>query len=474
MNLENLREVLSPKNILILGFAREGRDSLIFLRKVFPEKIIGIGDRSEFKKLDKESRQLINSDKRIKLHLGKNYLKNIEEYDVILKTPGIPFHLKELERAKKKGVIITSQAGIFLEHCPGTIIGITGTKGKSTTTSLIHNILKKAAASKRRASRLVSESERAPKGRGLKTHLVGNIGKPVLSLLFKAGKKDIYVYELSSHQLFDVKQSPKIAVFLNVFPEHLDYYRNFKEYALAKGNITKFQNEKDYLVFNSKNKTVREIAKKSKARKIDLNSLKLEKIIKVKDVPLKGEFNLQNVKAASAVGKILGLNDKIIAEGIKKFKPLPYRLEFIGQYKGIKFYNDALATIPEATIAALDALGNDVQTIMLGGFERNIDFSKLAERIFKSEIKTVILFPTTGVKIWQAIRKEFKKKKNKNLPFGFPVDNMEKAVKISYQKTKKNKACLLSTASSSFSMFKDYKEKGDLFKKYVKKYGEKS
>lgn len=452
-SLENLKRGWLKKNILILGFAREGRNSLIFLRKLFPEKFIGIGDRSEFKKLDKESQKLIKSDKKTKLYLGENYLKNLRKYDIILKTPGIPFHLKELELAGKKGVIIASQTGIFLENCPGTIIGVTGTKGKSTTASLIHNILKEA---------------------GLKTELVGNIGKPVLSFLFKAKKENFYVYELSSHQLFDIKRSPKVAVFLNVFPEHLDYYRDFKEYAFAKGNITKFQNKNDYLVFNAKNKIVKEIAEKSKARKMDLNSLKLEKIIKIKDIPLKGEFNLQNVKAAAMVGKLLGLNNRTVAEGIRKFKPLPYRLEFIGRYKGIEFYNDALATIPEATIVALDALGNDVQTIMLGGFERNIDFSKLAERISKSKIETIILFPTTGMKIWQAVKKEFKKKKIKNLPSGFPVNDMREAIKISYRKTKKNKICLLSTASSSFSIFKDYKEKGDLFKKYVKEYGKKS
>lgn len=445
-------EKFKNKKLLILGFAREGMDNFIFLRKLFPQKILGVGDRTEFKRLGKEGQKLLKSDKKIELNLGKNYLKNLGDYDIILKTPGIPFRLKELEKAKKRGVVITSQTEIFLENCPGKIIGVTGTKGKSTTASLIYTILKEA---------------------GLKAHLVGNIGNPVLSLLLKAEKKDIYVYEMSSHQLFNIKKSPQIAVFLNVFPEHLDYYRNFNEYALAKGNITKFQTQKDYLVFNGKNEIVKKISRKSKSKKIDLNSLKLEKIIRTNDIPLKGEFNLQNVKAAAIVGKIMGLSDKTIARGIKKFKPLPYRLEFIGKYKEIDFYNDALATIPEATIAAMDALGDDVQTIMLGGFERNINFSKLAQRISKSKIKTVILFPTTGKKIWQGIQKEFKKKK-KDLPKSFFVDDMEKAVRIAYQNTEKKKICLLSTASSSFSIFKDYKEKGDLFKKYVGIYGKKT
>jgi len=441
------------KKILILGLGKEGMDSLVFLRKLRiankwrSEKNLGIGDRLEFKKLSKKTQQLLKSKKGINLHLGKNYLKALEKYDIVLKSPGIPSNLKELREAKERKIKVTSQTEIFLENCPGKIIGITGTKGKSTTTSLIYEILKEA---------------------GFKAHLAGNIGKPVLSLLFKARKEDVYIYELSSHQLVGIKKSPHIAVFLNVFPEHLDYYRNFKEYVEAKENITKFQTNQDYLIFNDKNALVKKIAKKSKAKKIAFSSLKLEKTINPKEILLKGEFNLQNVKAAIAVGKILGISNKTIAKAVKNFKPLPHRLEFVGEYKGIKFYNDALSTIPEATIAAIDTLDKDVQTIMLGGFERHLNFNELAKRILKSKIETIILFPTTGQRIWREIEKEAKGKK---LPNSFFVDNMKDAVKLAYRHTKKEKICLLSTASSSFSIFKDYKEKGNLFKKYIKQYG---
>jgi len=408
---------LSDKKILILGFGKEGRNTFKFLRKLFPKKILGIGDR------DKNVKTQVSNVKKIKWHLGKNYLKALKKYDVIVKSPGVP--PKVIAPFITKEQKITSQTEIFFNNCPGRIVGITGTKGKSTTTSLVYNILKQG---------------------GLKAHLVGNIGKPVLTLLSLATEKDVYVYELSSHQLFNLKKSPHIAVFLNIFPEHLDYYRSFKEYIKAKANITKYQTEKDFLIYNSENKLVKHIAKKSKAKKI----------------PIKGEYYQLNKTAAKEVGKIFNISEEKITKAIKNFKPLAHRLELVGTFKGITFYNDALSTIPETTIYALNALGNNVQTIMLGGFDRGLDFKQLGKTISKTEIKTVILFPTTGQKIWKQISKKSLKH--------FFVDNMSEAVKIAYKYTQKGKICLLSTASPSFSIFKDYKEKGNLFKKYVKKY----
>lgn len=414
---------LSKKSVLILGFGKEGRDTFLFLRKFFPDKILGIGDRNK-----NVGTQIANI-KKTRRHLGENYLKCLKNYDVIIKSPGIPIHLTEIEKAFRQGKII-SQTEIFFANCPAKIIGITGTKGKSTTASLIYAILKRG---------------------NVKAHLIGNIGKPALSLLSKAGKNDVYVYELSSHQLYNLKKSPQIAVFLNVYPEHLDYYRNFKEYVRAKANIAKWQTKNDYLIFNCQDKIVREIAKKSKAKKI----------------PIKGNYFDLNKTAAKTAGKLFKIPADVISKTISDFKTLPHRLEYAGTFRGITFYNDALATIPEATIAALENLGNKVETIMLGGFERNIDFNKLAREILKSKIKTVILFPTTGKRIWKEIARN-QRKQSSLKPFF--VDNMKEAVKLAYQHTKKGKICLLSTASSSFSIFKDYKEKGNLFKKYVKRF----
>ena len=480
---------LKNKRILILGFGREGVDSFKFLRKLFPKKILGVADRNKkiknpykaepsgFRQKSK-IKNLIRNDKKIKWHLGENYLQAIKNYDMVIKSPGIPIYFPEIKKAYQKGKI-TSQTEIFFDNCPGKIVGVTGTKGKSTTASLIYQILKTA---------------------GLKAHLVGNIGKPVLNLLFSATPNDIYVYELSSHQLFNLKPAcpayrtgrrqagnrPHIAVLLNIYPEHLDYYKNLKEYANAKVNVTLHQKKDDYLIYNSQNKIVRQIVKKSKAKKN----------------PISKKPYLQNIEAAKAVAKIFKISEKAVERAIKKFKPLPHRLELVGTFKGITFYNDALATIPEATIAALDTLGDGVETIFLGGFDRGISFRNLAKRILKSKIKNLILFPTTGEKIWREIISLKRLQPTHHPPaFGGPLNPfkaflvqrakrtsfssstspccsgaqyMKDAVKLTYQYTKKGKICLLSCASPSFSIFKDYKEKGNLFKRYVKRYGKNS
>ena len=406
---------LKDKKILILGFGREGRDTLKFLKKLLPEKKIGIAD----KKFD------------------KNYLKALGDYDVVIKSPGIPF--KILPKSSLKKVI--TQTDIFFDNCPGTIVGITGTKGKSTTSALICAILKNGSAFAKGFG-----------GQGhIKAHLVGNIGKPVLSLLSSAKPNDVYIYELSSHQLYNLKRSPHVAVFLNIFREHLDYYRNFQEYAKAKANITLWQNKNDYLVFNRGDKLVSQFAKKSKANKI----------------PVRGEYYDLDRNAAREIGKIFKIPKEKIEKTIKKFKPLKHRLENIGTFKGITFYNDALSTIPETAIFAIDTLGNNVQTIMLGGYDRGIDFKKLAKKVLESKIENLIFFPTTGEKIWRDIRKIGGGERFKT----FFADNMKDAVKIAYENTSKGKICLLSCASTSFSIFKDYKEKGDLFKKFVKFFG---
>ncbi|MDP2967385.1 MAG: Mur ligase family protein [bacterium] len=482
---------LKSKRILILGFGREGRNTFRFLRKLFPKKVLGIADKNEkvdqsclatelpfmeakVEKKESSSTKLSNQKiKLYKLHLGENYLKALKDYDVIIKSPGIPFKIIPRSELRK----LTSQTKIFFENCQGQIVGITGTKGKGTTAAMIYEILK---------------------AEGIKAHLIGNIGKPVLNLLPRptkwgegefaelrsslalrfaradearlqrpfSARPDVYVYELSSHQLYDLKKSPHIAVFLNLFADHLDYYRNFKEYADAKANITLHQKKDDYLVYNAQDKIVKEIAKKSKAKK----------------VPIKGEYYELNRAAARAVARLFKIPSKIIEKAIKEFKHLPHRLELVGTFKRITFYNDASATIPEATMAAMETLGRKkVETIILGGSDKNIDFKNLAKKVLESKIKTVILFPTTGKKIWKDIVRQKRKETNRKgrvlnhffvtSPRYSAAQYMKDAVKLAYQHTKADKICLLSTACASFSIFKDYKEKGDLFKKYVRKYG---
>lgn len=397
---------LKNKSILILGFGKEGQDTLAFLNKTFPEKSdIGVADQKD----------------------DKNYLDKIKDYDVVIKSPGIPFKILPQNSLEK----IITQTDIFFNNCPGKIVGVTGTKGKSTTSALIYAILKEG---------------------GINAHLVGNIGIPVLNFLADATKDDVYVYELSSHQLFNLKKSPNIAIFLNIFQEHLDYYKNFQEYAGAKANITLNQTAADYLIFNKNDELVSDFAKKSMAQKI----------------PIDGEYYELDQNAARKVGKIFQISEEKIENAINNFKPLEHRLENVGTFKGITFYDDALSTIPETAIFAVRKLGESVQTIMLGGYDRGIDFKKLIDELDQKEnIKNLIFFPTTGQIIWQEIKNRGAEKKFN----AFFTDNMEEAVKIAYQNTQPGKICLMSCASTSFSIFKDYKEKGELFKKFVKVYG---
>lgn len=453
---------LENKSIVILGLGKEGVDNFLFLRENLPDKTLELSDQLEFSQLSPKLQKLIKASKNVKLHLGKNYLKALLRCDIILKTPGIP--LKTIKPFLTKKQRITSQTEIFLENCPGLIIGITGTKGKGTTVSLVYKILK--------AGRL-------------KVRLIGNIGKPVLSFLKSAKGDSVFVYELSSHQLRNLKKSPQIAVFLNLYEAHLDYYKNLQEYKRSKESITLFQREGDYFIFNKDQKLLRELAQKTKAGKISfgLKSKNLdcflknnwivfgkEKIIKKEQIPLIGEFNLYNVMPAIIIGKLFGISNKTIKSVIKELKPLPHRLEYVGKFKGIDFYNDSLATVPEATIAAIDTFKDKLQTIILGGYEAKQKFEELAERVLASRIESLIFFPPTGKRIWKDIVKAAGRQKPKKLNPYF-VENMKDAVWIAFDQTKENRVCLLSCACPSFGVFKDYKQRGNLFKKFVKLYG---
>lgn len=387
---------LIKERVLVLGFGREGKVTLDYFKKHHPEIKIGIADQND----------------------GKNYLDNLKDYDVIIKSPGIPF-LPEIKKAQSKGKMITSATQIFFDNFKGQIIGVTGTKGKSTTASLIYEVLKKG---------------------GLDVYLVGNIGKPALELLDQLNKNSIVVYELSSFQLEDLNKSPHIAVITNLYPEHLDHHGNFESYRDAKLNITKYQTEKDYLICN------KDIEIESKAQKI----------------PFTPTNNLDDAIPAKLIGELFKIPEEKINQAIKDFKPLPHRLEFVGEFKGIKFYNDSLATIPQATIGALQALGEDVETLIAGGFDRGIDYSILGEAIAGSGIKTLILFPDTGEKIIKACIKY----QVSSIKY-FNADNMKEAVKLAFENTESGKIVLLSPASSSFNLFKDYADRGDQFKKYV-------
>lgn len=434
------------KRILIYGFAREGASTLRYLRKHLPQQKIYITDDKVLNDIPSEYRTEINSDKNVEFIEGIDTKDSLNgQFDVVFKTPGKPN--KSLPIAFRR--IITSQTQVFLEECRGVVIGVTGTKGKSTTASLIAEILQAA---------------------GKKSVLLGNIGKPPLDFLEENnGPETYFVFEMSSHQLSTVNKSPHIAVLLNFYPEHLDYYESLDDYASAKAKITQFQNHGDYLVFNEDDPVVKKIGDNTKAIKVPFGLKYLPEIEKLGPVRLTGQMNQLNTLAALKVSEILHIPRETAWQAVKSFQPLEHRLELVGTFKGVTFYNDSIATIPEATIAALDTLGDRVETLFVGGFDRGVAYPKLAERILESHVKNLILLPGTGEKIWQEIRSVDHSSDEKYTVAR--ADNLEDAVKSAYHLTKPGKIALLSPAATSFNLFKDYRDRGRQFKEWVARLG---
>lgn len=403
---------LKGKNILIAGYGIEGKSAEKFILKNVKNAHIEIADAKD----------------------GENYLKNQDKYDLIIKSPGI-------NKSKITGKY-TTPTNLFFENIPKHIktIGVTGSKGKSTTSSLINHILQNL---------------------GFKSALVGNIGTPMLDLLYEEYLKNIeyLVIELSSYQLDDIKTSPHIAVITSLFPEHIDYHRGCEAYYEAKKNIVKYQGKNDYFVYNPSFPLLKKWAEESSSKSFPY--IEIDQKIETK---LLGDHNKNNIRAALTVCKIYDFNMEKSVKAISSFKPLSHRLEYMGRYLGIDFYDDAISTTPESTIAALNALP-ETNTIFLGGLDRGYDFSKLAKSIEKSSVENIVFFPKSGEKIKEEILKVSTKKIN-----FIDTDSMKNAVEFAFINTKKNKICLLSTASPSYSLWKNFIDKGDQFQKFIKQY----
>ncbi|HTG13740.1 MAG TPA: UDP-N-acetylmuramoyl-L-alanine--D-glutamate ligase [Blastocatellia bacterium] len=383
-------EKLEQKHVVLLGFGVEGQATYEFLRTRFPNKTIGIADRRPLVDLEVAPAVLarLAQDRNLLFHCGESYLDSLRGYELIVKTPGIAKTNPTLGAVVERGALLTSHMEIFFELFDSRrVIAVTGTKGKSTTTSLVYKLAREG---------------------GLDVILGGNIGEPPLLHLDQATDKTVFVLELSSYQLEPLRRSPHIAVLLNIVPEHLDYHASFAEYASAKENITRFQDQSDFLVYNSDFTLPSEIADRSRARGVPF-SIKLaldfgcyleddrimfadghlqKEILRTTDIPLIGAFNLQNVCAAVAAVAIAGASTATMGESIRSFKPLPHRLEYIGEYSGIRFYNDSISTVPESALGALEALGADVQTIILGGHERHLDYDYFARGLLGSKLRT--------------------------------------------------------------------------------------
>lgn len=451
--IDLIKEKIKGKKILILGYGREGESTYCFFKKYFPNVKLAIADKNA------NAFESIKNEK-IKFYSGDRYLEAIPEYDLIFKTPGVSLNHVNFKFDKNT---ITSQTDIFLQCYHRQIIGITGTKGKSTTSSLIYHIMK-----------LYTDD----------VLLVGNIGVPPFNVFEQIRSTTCIVYELSSHQLEYIHKAPHISILLSIFQEHLDYYKSFEDYKQAKFNIFRFQEAYDYFIYDADDKASREFIKSqeyadncytfSLKNKCNFGCYVLDGSIffsedgdayPIYDIyqerKLKGSHNLLNIMAAICACKLYGIPDNNIIEGVNFFKGLEHRIEYVGNFNRIDYYNDSIATIPEATIEAIKTL-EDVNTVILGGYDRGVDYSYLVDYLIKSSVKNIIFMGKAGERMYQMISK---KKPNKNLII---ADSLEDAVTVAKQKTVKDGICLLSPAASSYDSFRNFEERGEVYKKIVK------
>jgi UDP-N-acetylmuramoyl-L-alanine---L-glutamate ligase len=475
---------LEKEKILILGLAKEGISTFNFLRQILPNKTIGLAD--EKNSLPSKLQQA----KGITTHLGPDHLDHLKEYSLIFKTPGIPQNLPQIQQAVKNGVKLSSNLQLFLElveerkaqnsdqllGLPSPLtIGVTGTKGKSTTASMIHHVLS---------------------NNGYKTALIGNIGKPALDEAHQIVSIGIFVIEMSSHQLSHLTLSPDIAIVHNITSEHLDYYKDTTEYIRSKEAITKYQKVNQYVLFNPLFQNAVKIAELSPGRKIKisptsslksvkndiqvyLKSHKLtfrdikvseeteEAIIDQNEIPLLGQHNLHNVAPSIVIAKMLGLKTGQITQAIKSFEPLPHRLEKVAVINGVTYVNDSMATMPDAAISSLSCFDDRSIILLAGGHERNQDFVPLATKIATSKVKALAFFAPNGPRLKNEVEKQLQKLDIKKEFKTKEADSMDEALEFAYQIAKPNDVVLLAPGAASFGIFENYADRGEKFKQWV-------
>ena len=446
------------KKVAVLGLGIEGLANLEFLQK--KGATVWVLERKEREELDQKILTQAESFG-VEFILGKEYLSNLSQFDVIFRSPGIQRLRPELLEAEKQGVLITSQTKVFFDLCPAKIIGVTGTKGKGTTASLIYEMLKTA---------------------GKDVYLGGNIGVPPLTFLDKLQTSSWVVLELSSFQLQDLHKSPHIAVMLMVTSEHMDYHQTHAEYIAAKRNILTFQTLEDFAILNrdypasneSDIHTNAKIYLVSRERETDdacftTNGKVIvrktgsdDEIIAISDILLPGKHNLENVCAAVMAAKLAQVGDKHIVEVLKTFKGLEHRLEFVRELNGVKYYDDSFSTTPETAIAAIEAF-TDPKILILGGASKGSDFTELGKVLRDTEsIKAII-----GVgDEWFHIKEQLGAKASEMVLIE-NAEDMHAIVAEASKLAKKGDVVLLSPACTSFGMFKNYKDRGEQFKKEV-------
>lgn len=391
----SVTDEFTGKKVCIWGFGREGQSTKHFLARCCKPELVEVFE-------------------------GKREDLCEENYDIIVKSPGI---IMEEDNPK-----FTSQTELFLKEYRDKIVGITGTKGKSTTSAMLYHVLKAS---------------------GKKVILLGNIGEPCLDYFEEVDEDTIVVFEMSCHQLAHVDVSPRVAVFLSFFEEHLDYYKTKEKYFAAKENITRFQKPSDYLFIGDDVPPVRTTAKEVRICRDNHGFYELA---------ILGEHNQYNAEFVYRIATgIYGCEAEDVRNAFGSFTGLPHRLQYIGEKDDIRFYDDSISTIPSATIEAVHSIP-DVGTVIIGGMDRGINYDSLV-RFVRDNSELIFIFTyDSGKRIYSEVEDADNTKY---------VEDLEKATKLAMQITPKGKACVLSPASASYGYFKNFEQRGEMFKEYA-------
>ncbi len=458
--LQEFNNYLKNRKVAIIGLGVSNIPLIEYLHKL--NSIVTVFDSKEMDKIDSQIIERIMN-YGMSYSFGEKYLEKLVGFDIIFRSPSCLPIVPELVKEAQRGAIITTEIEMVIELAPCLVIGVTGSDGKTTTTTLIHEILKQD---------------------GYNCYLGGNIGTPLFTKVKDMKPEDIVVLELSSFQLMNMKISPKISVITNITPNHLNIHTDMEEYVEAKKNIFKYQDENGILILNYDNEITKEFEKETKGKviffsskskirdgyivddgkiKICENGLRRH-VFDTRNMILRGVHNFENACCAISATKDL-VKKESVDTVLTEFKGVEHRLELVKETKTrIKWYNDSVSSSPTRTIAGLNAFALKNIVLIAGGYDKNLDYSVLAKPIIDN-CKSLILLGQTSEKIEKAVNMEIKKTKN-NFPI-YKCKDLKDAVEIANKIAVRGDIVLFSPASASFDMFKNFSERGDIFKSYV-------
>ena len=458
--LEEFNEYIRFRKVAVIGL---GVSNMPLLEYLYEKKAqVTVFDERTMDEIPSETINKINTYE-FSYSFGKNCLEKLNGFNIIFRSPSCLPTRTELQKETERGAIVTTEVEMLMEMCPCKIVGVTGSDGKTTTTSLINAILKKA---------------------GYKTFLGGNIGTPLFTKLPEMEPNDIVVLELSSFQLMNMHISPDIAIITNITPNHLNIHKDYQEYIDAKKCIFKNQNEKGILILNYDNDITRECAKEANGNVVFFSSkVKLDNgfivdgniikecndkvrkhILNTDEVILGGNHNFQNIATALAATKTL-VDTDIAVQAIKEFKPVEHRIEFVKEIDGVKWYNDSASSSPTRTISGINAFKENI-ILIAGGYDKNLEYEPLAKPVV-DKVSTLILIGLTAEKMYDVVKNE-SEKENKKINI-YMCDTLEQTIEIAKKSAKKGDVVLFSPASASFDMFKNFADRGHKFKDLVNK-----